>query len=193
MDLVLGDRLGGVMVLRDLGLSLDHWLDLLYDVLVDVFMDYGSVYGGRMGLLANVAGMLMVTLSNVLARSFVSDVLMFVSTDNRSSVLVVGVLLLLIIDGLDLLVDIDLLSLPIDDGSDFMVCMSRDVLVCNSVLDVSSMGSTNSVINDSLGRSAISESLRTSVLAVVVSLILRSPGFLVRHRVHDLIYQAHIF
>lgn len=121
-----------------------------------------SVHGGGVGLLANGLLVSVAGLVAVLCGVVLGDVLLDVAADVGSDVLVVGVVLLVVEDGLDLLVDLGLLALAVHDGGDLVVGMLRDVLVNDRVEDVAGVGSANLVIDNVLCRLAKGESSRAS-------------------------------
>jgi len=120
---VLIDMLSGVVVLSLLSLSLDDRLDLLYDMSVNMLPNLGGINGCRVSLLAAGEGVLSLSLGRVLGSVLVPDVGTTLSVYFRSLVLVVGVLLLLVVDGLNLLVNVDFLSLSVYDWGDLVVGM----------------------------------------------------------------------
>jgi len=150
MGVVLVDKLGCVVMLSLMSLSFDDWLYLFNDMLVYVLVDFRGVNRGGVGLFADGTLVGMLALLRVLCRHFLGDVLSAFTLNDRCFVLVVSVVVLLVEDGLNLLVDVYLIAGAVYDWGHFVVSMLGGSLVSYCILDIASVGSSNSVIDNSL-------------------------------------------
>jgi len=188
---VVVDDLCGVVVLSFLSLALDNWLDLLNDVLVDVLVDLRCVDGGAVSLLTSGLDVFELRLLLVLGGGGVVNVLVAIAADLWSDVLVVGVVLLVVYDGLNLLVDLGLVTLAVDDWGDLVVRVAADVLLSDSILDVASVSPANAVVNLVLGWLAIGEGLGAAGVLLVVVLVHVLSLLLVVQGTHELVDDRH--